>query len=128
MEVKASTLPRHLKAGNGLFALKDFAKGDVVATYDYDDVIDDEELVRLKVRKDKQVKYVLQLKKNKHLCGLMEAKTGRGMGSLINSGGKAFKNNCRFSRFRKEIKIKCSVRLIKKGTELFVPYNRGKLD
>jgi len=120
-------LPRYLKAGNGLFALKDFVKGETIATYDYDRVIDDEELIRLKVRKDKQVKYIMQLKKNVHLCGIMKAQSGRGMGSLINSGGKLFKNNCIFSRYKKEIRIKCSVRLIKKGTELFVPYNRGRL-
>jgi hypothetical protein len=118
-------LPKSVKAGRGLFAKSDLFKGDIVAFYDFDKVVDDATLRLMKMDNDPMFPYVLRKRKNQHLCGLMKQQRGRGMGSLINSGGNHFKNNCKIVRFRSNFYIKVVAPLIKIDEELFIPYNRG---
>ena len=118
-------MPKRLKAGRGLFAKKNFHKGDIVTYYDFDKVVDDNGLQKMKINNDPQYYYVIRKRKNENLCGLMNYIRGRGMGSLINSGGGIYKNNCKLIRCKTRIYIKVVASYIKKGEELFIPYNRG---
>ena len=128
VRIGISTLPKSLNAGNGLFLKTEIRKGDVVTYYDYDLVVDDEALKEMKVKNDPQYSYVLTRRKNEHLCGLMQSKRGRGMGSLINSGGGYFKNNCKFVGLRaNHLIIIRAKKDLKKDDELFIAYNRGRI-
>ena len=110
-------------AGKGLFASKDFKKGEKIADYTGD-------LVRLGAEDGKQSpsgyrsNYILELTE---VIGIDAARTNTAVGRMVNDArGSGLRNNVRFSCNQREKTAKLiAVRNIKKGEEFLVSYGRN---
>ena len=118
-QIKKSTIPN---AGKGLFAKKDFGKGDAIVRYTGDMVKTEN---GEKPEGFKNSHYVLELSE---MRAIDAARTNAADGRLINSpkGFPQARANCRFAAdHRRGIVTIRAQRKIKKGEELFINYGRN---
>ena len=113
VRIKASEIPR---AGKGLYAARDFKKGDLVARYTGDQVSTGGD--------HDGSAYVLELSE---VVSIDAARTNTAEGRMINdSRGSGKRNNTRFScNQAAKTAVLRATRNLKKGEELFVGYGRN---
>jgi uncharacterized protein len=116
--IKPSLVPN---AGKGLFATRDFKKGEIIGNYTgdivrVDQVSNDANLPRSA--------YILELTET---LGIDAARTNTAEGRMVNDARKSgFKNNVRFSANQRNKTAKLiALRNIKKGEEFLVSYGRN---
>jgi hypothetical protein len=107
--VKKSSIPN---AGLGLFATKEFKRGELIVPYTG-------VLVATK-KVDDSDKYLLQLTSKTSITAQDPAVSG--VGRFCNTGGK--RNNARFSVTARSASIKATKKILA-GAEILVPYGRA---
>jgi SET domain-containing protein len=115
LEVKRSTIAG---AGEGLFALKDFKRKDLIAKYEGEVLTKAQTNTRYGNTQQDLAPYGIQASKNK----IIDASCKRGVASYANS--KPNHQNATFSVYQgHEVRLIAS-KNIKKGDEVFVSYGR----
>jgi hypothetical protein len=116
--IKSSLVPN---AGKGLFANRNFKKGEVIGNYTGD-------IVRIdKLSSDKNLPrsaYILELTET---LGIDAARTNTSEGRMVNDARRSgFKNNVKFSANQRNKTAKLiALRTIKKGEEFLISYGRN---
>ena len=133
VRLAASKLPRHLKAGNGVYSNRHFEKNEYITWYAGRTCTLDEvkamqgtlahDYVLLPIRTGKR------LTDKPYWVGIMTPEVGMGLGSFVNApyAGPMYQANCSF-KFDASIQypVIYALRDIWPGEELYMAYGRGK--
>jgi len=118
VEVRPSTLRPKKMAGRGLFATREFKRGERIALYGGEKLTPAE--VDARYGEDGLAAYSLTIHPKRLV---LDAITVRGYGSMANDGRSAHPCNARFSRSGENGEVRAT-RRIRAGEEIFASYGR----